>query len=632
VTVRSELTTSAIRLAAFRIGLVALGASAISYTVNRGTLERDIRAQLLLSTRQTALMESRSFKEIRELEANFLGDFQSQLADPRRHAQLIRDFDLLFMRHADGSYTQRAGIFEGEALSDGRRFPQMSATYAPEVTPTPDIKARFALAFHLSFQYGAATRGRLFNFYGVVPEKGFPIHQASNIARVFSYQGPEALALETYEFYARGFNPAQRGPFLTRMYYDFSNRAWMTTVATPAPEDRTGRRPILACVDVLLDELMARLTVPVLPGATTTMFLPDDKGTLIYHPGHMEDVKVSGGTASIQSLGLAGRYPPLEACRRIEGGGVELFEVQGAIVAATRIPETPAVLTVHYPRRLMRMSILQNLWIVAGLGTLTLLVELLVLRGLLLDRIGRPLARLMEATRRMGRAGHGVDQTDLPLDARGEVGVLAQDFARMVARVEEAHAELEGKVQDRTRELEEANRQLQVLNLTDGLTGIPNRRRWDLTLDEEWRRAVRSGEPLVLAMMDVDSFKAFNDRYGHLAGDGCLRVVALALAGQVHRAGDLVARYGGEEFAAVTPGLRPDQALAFFRSLGGAVEALDLPHAGSAHGRVTMSIGVAWMIPDIRHAPADLIRRADEALYRAKALGRNRVCMDGEES
>ncbi|MCH9650068.1 MAG: diguanylate cyclase [Deltaproteobacteria bacterium] len=190
--------------------------------------------------------------------------------------------------------------------------------------------------------------------------------------------------------------------------------------------------------------------------------------------------------------------------------------------------------------------------------------------------------------------------------------------------------ELEALVSERTSQIEDANRKLQRLTEIDPLTGIANQRQLRRILDQEWRRATRSKAPLALLLIDVDFFKEFNDTYGHLAGDRCLVEVAEALSRSLHRAGDAVARYGGEEFAAILP--RTDEANASLlgEKLRQAVEELDIEHRGSkVSDRLTVSIGVAVTNPSSREASRgeleSLLAAADEALYRSKREGRNRV-------
>lgn len=174
--------------------------------------------------------------------------------------------------------------------------------------------------------------------------------------------------------------------------------------------------------------------------------------------------------------------------------------------------------------------------------------------------------------------------------------------------------------------LEAVNHRLASLAATDDLTGLPNRRTFNEALASEILRCARAGVPIALVLIDVDRFKAFNDGYGHQAGDVCLSSVAKVLGLQVGRPGDLVARYGGEEFVAVLPEATLPGALARAEAMRLAVRDLDIDHAGSEHGRVTVSIGVTCL-PDAGHADATalLLRQADQALYAAKAGGRDRV-------
>lgn len=169
---------------------------------------------------------------------------------------------------------------------------------------------------------------------------------------------------------------------------------------------------------------------------------------------------------------------------------------------------------------------------------------------------------------------------------------------------------------------------LESLSLLDGLTDIPNRRRFNEALTLEWKRALRDKTPLSLLMIDIDYFKQYNDHYGHGAGDVCLQIVAAELAGGVARPGDLVARYGGEEFVVVLPETIQEAALQIAERLRDKVEKRRLPHIyPHAESIVTISIGVATQdkIPE-NFLPQILNDAADKALYLAKENGRNRVC------
>jgi diguanylate cyclase (GGDEF)-like protein len=173
--------------------------------------------------------------------------------------------------------------------------------------------------------------------------------------------------------------------------------------------------------------------------------------------------------------------------------------------------------------------------------------------------------------------------------------------------------------------LENANDQLIRLSDTDGLTGIANRRALDAKLAALWARAIRERGDIALLMIDVDHFKLYNDRYGHLRGDDCLRSVARCVAGALARDADVVARYGGEEFATVLPGTTEYGARIVAERVRQAVLAANIAHSASPFGQVTVSIGVASMAPECGDGPHALITLADHALYEAKAAGRNQV-------
>jgi len=175
-------------------------------------------------------------------------------------------------------------------------------------------------------------------------------------------------------------------------------------------------------------------------------------------------------------------------------------------------------------------------------------------------------------------------------------------------------------------QLETANLTLKRLAVEDGLTGIPNRRVFDEMLDREWSRAARDGQMLSLIFLDIDHFKQFNDTYGHQQGDSCLKEVARGLTNSLKRNLDTGARYGGEEFAAILPSTDSEGATVVAESIRAAIAGLKIPHESSATSPyVTASVGVATICP-LRTSPKGIIvEAADQALYRAKKAGRNRV-------
>ncbi|MEN3305379.1 MAG: hypothetical protein V7603_1581 [Micromonosporaceae bacterium] len=244
----------------------------------------------------------------------------------------------------------------------------------------------------------------------------------------------------------------------------------------------------------------------------------------------------------------------------------------------------------------------------AGLACCSLLVVPILIRGALHAVV------LLE--NRLSRGAFTADRLDGVMLIAGQ---LAVSFDNALV-----YASLERKVAERTDALAESNTRLELLSVTDPLTGLANRRRLADVLDHEWRRAVQHASSVAVLMIDIDHFKLYNDNYGHAAGDECLRRVADVLRDQV-RDTDLVARYGGEEFAVILPGAEAPAASRVARRILATVAALNEPHELAASGMVTVSIGVAAVVACEEGTAQAVIEAADAELYVAKRNGRNQV-------
>lgn len=194
-------------------------------------------------------------------------------------------------------------------------------------------------------------------------------------------------------------------------------------------------------------------------------------------------------------------------------------------------------------------------------------------------------------------------------------------------KLEAAYRELETAQQC----LQESNRQLALLATIDSLTGMRNRREFERNLSVLWKRALRSGKPLAILMVDIDHFKHYNDNYGHLAGDDCLRRVAKVIQGSCLRPDDFIARYGGEEFVVLLPETELEDARQVAERIRTNLLQQKISHAGESEGIVTVSIGVCSMRPDSFSSEWALVACADRCLYTAKNSGRNRVATAGCE-
>jgi diguanylate cyclase (GGDEF)-like protein len=190
---------------------------------------------------------------------------------------------------------------------------------------------------------------------------------------------------------------------------------------------------------------------------------------------------------------------------------------------------------------------------------------------------------------------------------------------------------LEMEVSKRTAALEQSNRELRRLAMLDGLTMVSNRRHFDVCVEEQWTLLAQLQQPLSLILLDVDCFKPYNDHYGHLAGDDCLKQIAQALERVLKRPTDVLARYGGEEFAIILPLTSLQGAQQIARTIAHTIDDLHIPHAYSAAtDHVTLSQGISSMIPSPQASLNTLIATADIALYQAKQQGRNQACIYGE--
>ena len=282
------------------------------------------------------------------------------------------------------------------------------------------------------------------------------------------------------------------------------------------------------------------------------------------------------------------------------------------IFAYVRVPWTRARLAVGLDERVVHSGIDREISIayvqLAAFGLLVLLTAWFGGERLIL----RPIRSLVRTATRFGRGDLRVRETEKPWIAEFEpLAAALNDMARKLAAREE--------------ELQIANQHLEELASLDGLSGLANRRGFDRELRVEWERAAERRRPLALMMIDIDHFKLFNDRYGHVQGDACLRAVGETLSLVTLEEAVLVARYGGEEFALLLPGIELERAAALAEEARRAIEDLLIPHAEAAAGIVTISVGVEALVPKPDQAAAELVEAADRALYAAKRSGRNTV-------
>ncbi len=335
-----------------------------------------------------------------------------------------------------------------------------------------------------------------------------------------------------------------------------------------------------------------------------TVLMVDGSGTLV--AASEDQANLIGKPFAAQSLAK-------DMLSRDEGTATTAgFDGIPRIFAYARVPWTQARLAVGLDERAVQSDIDHQL----ALAYLKLI--LFALFVLLIAWFGgerlvvRPIRSLARTAMRFGRGDLHVRATSEAWLAEFEpLAIALDDMARKLAGREE--------------ELRIANEHLEELASLDGLTGLANRRGFDRQIEHEWQRATERHEPVALMMIDIDHFKLYNDRYGHVAGDTCLRSVAETLSLVTLENAVLVARYGGEEFALLLPGLDQPRLDALAEDARRSIEELFITHAEAPCGHVTISIGVESIVPRHGQSAADLVEAADRALYAAKRCGRNRV-------
>jgi diguanylate cyclase (GGDEF)-like protein len=475
---------------------------------------------------------------------------------------------------------------------------------AATATPTPGVSAleqRIAEIQHLK---GVAAIREI----ALLDPQGKEVLKVSRRAADVLNSGKDYAAAEFFRHIQSG------RPYRSPVYFR-DGGLYMTEAMIVGPTE-AGITVSEIDLEFLLDGI-TRIKV----GESGYAYAVDSSGRLIAHPNIGLVLKDTSFAAlpqvqqALESLRLTAEGSKALTARSYDGEPV--------LAAFGTIPQFGWLVLVEEPlaeayRPLYAHALRSGLMVLVGM-MISVLASIILIR-----RMVSPISALQAGTKQIGDGdlGHRIS-----VSTGDELEALADGFNQMADQLQKSYATLEKKVEERTHAWEELNTQLIELSATDALTGIANRRRFDQVLVSEWSRGTRTHQPLALAMLDVDWFKRYNDHYGHQAGDECLRQIARVLAATVCRTGDLVARYGGEEFVFIAPVTDGSAALVMAQRVCESLQALALPHAESEFAVVTVSIGVAVMIPEGWVMPEVLLGAADKALYLAKQQGRNRVVL-----
>ncbi|WP_050479390.1 sensor domain-containing diguanylate cyclase [Herbaspirillum rhizosphaerae] len=408
---------------------------------------------------------------------------------------------------------------------------------------------------------------------------------------------------------------------------DMKGKPYWSTYSTAA-----GQKSVVMLRDILFkgnNRLAGTLFVGLKPTHFSRIFDSVDLGygsRLFVIDSRDGSIVVSGSQDNSDAVeaGLAGAI-----AQTVANGGKDFTSYQDNnkkkhLAAFAPIPHTDWMVVSTTPLNALNAEVRSIRNKIVFIGVLCFIVSF-ALSFIIARSISLPLKQLVGVMKET-KTGNYLIRMDY--EGKDEITVLSQRFNEMASKVYQHNEHLEEQVAARTRELELVNQKLEALSATDSLTGIANRRRFDEALATELRRAVRSQKPLALLMLDVDFFKNYNDRYGHLAGDDCLRTVAQILRTSSRRATDLAARYGGEEFSIIVAESDSTHAMQLGENIRSAIENLHIPHDESPFGYVTCSIGVTAVQVDDNMTTDTLLRMADVAMYLAKSQGRNRVVLN----
>ncbi len=425
---------------------------------------------------------------------------------------------------------------------------------------------------------------------------------------------------------------AQRQHIWSSIYLDFETQ--LPTITAALPVYQADGSLLGACAtDVILSEELNGFLRQLHISASGMAFIVDGAGTLIAS-STPEPIMVGDGEATrliaaeespnplirgtVAHLGAVVGAPPWAPLNSVSYRlGKDRYSLETANYSDDMGLDWTLVIVM--PEADFMGPIAANNRLILKLSLLAL--GLTGLSGLAIARwVTQPLRNLSDRAKAIA-LGRWDETTDI--DRADAIGDLSRSLSAMAQQLKAVFTTLEQRVEERNQELLQLNQELQRLVNIDGLTQAANRRYFDSFLAQEWQRLARAQQPLSLLLCDVDHFKAYNDTYGHQAGDRCLQQLAALFMQVVHRPADLVARYGGEEFAIILPHTDQAGAAHLAQQICDAIEALHLPHSNAPLGRVSVSIGLATATPVSGHRQQDLVAAADQALYLAKDGGRN---------
>ncbi|HEY9645029.1 MAG TPA: diguanylate cyclase [Chroococcidiopsis sp.] len=426
-------------------------------------------------------------------------------------------------------------------------------------------------------------------------------------------------------------------PTWSEVYLDFDALLPVITANTPVYDSTNGQLLGVCATDIILSEELNDFLRKLQISKSGIAFIMEPSGLLIAS-STLDPITVGSGDQTQRLLAsdsdnalIRGSVQHLvdtyHSLNQVKSAQIS-FEREGAqhYLDVTRFEDAHGldwIVVLVVPEVDFMEQINRNTQNTMLLCVVALLVTIGI--GLMITRwLTQPLLYLSATARDIA---NGEWNRTIELQRADVIGDLSRSLATMANQLQESFVLLEQRIEERTTELIQLNQELQRLAHIDSLTQAANRRYFDYYLEKEWRRLARDQQPLTLILCDVDYFKQYNDTYGHQAGDRCLQQISQVLSQAARRPADLVARYGGEEFAIVLSNTSVAGGIHLAETIHTLLRSLHIPHRTSHVSYVTVSMGIASIIPHADSTPQELIAATDCALYAAKSKGRDRYCI-----
>ena len=630
---QSQLVRKTLFTMALRVALVVLSSALFSYLYLIGHQEGLVKEQLTTYVEQRSQQEAEVFRLAQDRHA-ILKQAVLEALDSDQSGHLSPHLYLW----PDGT---RRNYPSNRPLEEFDSQHQASIFLGRNEQLTPSLKHRIQVFQQLLQQYGPAWRDRFTDIYMLAPE---------NTALVYWPEVPGPLMVpgefdihdEPFFYLSdREHNP-HRTTTWTEVYHDPASPDWIVSVVTPVDSEQ-GEHLGTIGHDITLTNLIEQTNRDRLHGTQNLIFSAD--GQLIAHPKFGAEIQTKNGALKIQDLGNAHlsrifQQVTDQATAQDSSNSLQLLDnnIDKEFIAVAQLDGPGWYFVTVYPKALLAEDATAAAQFVLFSGLLALSIELTLIYRVLKREVAAPLCQLVTTTEQLAQGDfcHSLAENHPPSllqERRDEIGQLSRSFDSMAQQLQDLFTQQESRIAERTAQLQQVNQTLERLSLCDDLTQLANRRCFDETLAKELHRQQRDQQPLTLLLCDIDYFKQYNDHYGHLQGDECLKNIAQHLQGSIRRSTDLAARYGGEEFAMILPATAAADGMALGEALCDRILQAQLPHASSPISPwVTISIGVATSdIPPHTVSPHGalqgeaLIAAADEALYQAKQQGRNRT-------